>query len=80
MKRFWFASTFLAVVGLAVSLLTVSCGPQEAFCPNTGDGGVCPIVGDEKSAPVTDSGGGNVCPGGEGLIICNGKAQCPPCN
>jgi hypothetical protein len=56
--------SLLGALGLAAG-----CGPQEAFCPNTGvDGGpVCPINGDDGMVPTMDMGGGMICPTGQQL-------------
>jgi hypothetical protein len=87
--------SLFAVLLLSGALsLAAGCGPQDAFCPSVGAdaGGVCPIFGDDATAPVQDTGtGGNVCPTGQhlgdnpdgnpdGVLICvcsNGSA--PPC-
>ena len=61
--------SLFSVLALAVALgFSAGCGPQEAFCPNTGvDGGpVCPINGDDASMTGKDM-NTNICPPGQHL-------------
>ena len=64
MKSLWIL--FVLSGALAIG---ASCGPQQAFCPNTGNNGVCPIVGDD-AAPIQGTGGstGPACPTGQQLM------------
>jgi hypothetical protein len=39
----------LAALALALGLAATACGPQQKFCPDSGDNGVCPTPVD---APV----------------------------
>ena len=64
--------SLLSVLALAATLgLAAGCGPQEAFCPNTGvDGGpVCPINGDDAAIPTMDMGGTSLCQNGYQAVI-----------
>jgi hypothetical protein len=82
--------SLLSVLALAATLgLAAGCGPQEAFCPNTGvDGGpVCPINGDDAPVQTMDMGGTNICgsgqhlgdnPDGDGDQVCLCKTNTPP--
>jgi hypothetical protein len=55
----------------------VSCGPKQAYCPNTGDGGVCPIAGDQGGGQGGASPGGGLCPdGGHPTGTADGSIQC----
>jgi hypothetical protein len=59
MKSLW---KLLGLAGVLSAVLTIGvaagCGPQQAFCPNTGNGGVCPIEGDDAQAmPGVDAQG-----------------------
>jgi hypothetical protein len=86
--------SLLSVLTLSAALgLSAGCGPQEAFCPNSGiDGGpVCPIVGDDAIIPTMDMSSG-LCGSGEFLgdnpdgnmdkqiCLCKGSNTLPPCN
>ena len=64
MKSLWIL--FALSAGLAIA---ASCGPQQAYCPNTGKNGVCPITGDEAgvSNGTGGNGGTNGCPAGQQL-------------
>jgi hypothetical protein len=73
--------SLFAVLMLAGALgLAAGCGPQEAFCPNVGAdaGGVCPIFGDDATAPVQDSSTGGSCPAGQHYIPADGGLICVP--
>lgn len=65
MKSLWIL--FALSAGLAIA---ASCGPQQAYCPNTGKNGVCPITGDE--AGVSTGMGGSTGGG------CNGQLEIGP--
>ena len=62
MKSLWMLCVLVAGLGLAAG-----CGPQEAFCPETGKNGVCPIKGDlDAHVRQMDSGGPtSLCPAGQ---------------
>jgi len=74
MKSLWI------LFGLSAALaIASSCGPQQAYCPNTGKNGVCPILGDDGGPINTGSGGsqgsgctGQLQPGPDGGLICVG--------
>jgi hypothetical protein len=91
--RLLFARLLVGSVFVGLLGLSAGCTPQDAFCPNIGAdaNGVCPILGDDAMAPITDTGvGGNVCPSGQHLgddpnggstliCLCNGSNATPPC-
>jgi len=68
MKSLW-KSLWMVCALAGVLAGAVGCGPQQAFCPNTGTkGGVCPIVGDDAQAPPgVDADNG--CPTGQHFVI-----------
>lgn len=74
MKSLWMLCVLAA--GLA---LGAACGPQQAFCPNNGHNGVCPIIGDDAMPRQFDSGmgngGGTGCPTGQHLM-CSSDGTC----
>lgn len=74
MKSLWMLCVLAA--GLA---LGSGCGPQEKYCPNTGNNGVCPILGDDAAPRQMDSGNGNNggtgCPAGQHLM-CGSDGTC----
>jgi hypothetical protein len=80
--------SFLSLLALAGAFgLAAGCGPQEAFCPNTGvDGGpVCPVNGDDAMLPTMDMGSGSLCPSGQYFsasdneCLCSSNSMPPPC-
>ena len=75
MKSLWMLCALAAALALGAA-----CGPQEAFCPYTGNNGVCPILGDDAAPRQQDSGAGNGggtgCPPGQHLACSGGSCVC----
>lgn len=67
LSRLLVGSLFVGLLGFGAG-----CKPQDAFCPNIGAdaGGVCPILGDDATVPITDTGvgSGNLCPTGQHAV------------
>lgn len=70
MKSLW---KLLGLVGALSAVITIAvaagCGPQQAFCPNTGTSGICPIQGDDAQAMPGVDAEGMGCDAGSSLGI-----------
>jgi hypothetical protein len=63
MKSLW--KSLWVICALAGALTgAMGCGPGQAFCPNIGSNGTCPIQGDDASSTNPDAQGVQ-CPPGE---------------
>jgi hypothetical protein len=63
MKSLW--KSLWLVCALSGALVgAAGCGPEQAYCPNTGTNGVCPILGDDASMSNGGSGGSITCDAG----------------
>jgi hypothetical protein len=64
MKSLW-KSLWMGCALFGVLAGAAGCGPQQAFCPNTGNSqGVCPILGDDGGGIMQDADNTLVCPDG----------------
>jgi hypothetical protein len=63
-KSFWMVCALSGALTAAAG-----CGPEQPFCPNTGNAGVCPILGDDGGPLMRDSGTGSLCPNDAALVF-----------
>jgi hypothetical protein len=78
MKSLW-KSLWMGCALLGLLAGAVGCGPQRAFCPNIGNGGVCPIEGDDAHPMGGNSGGSITCDAGFIYVLgSNNMFSCQP--
>ena len=74
-------SLWIVLVLSGAAAGAAGCGPQQAFCPNSGNSqGVCPILGDDGPSQAGTSGGMLMCDAGftYTLNTASGTFSCQP--